>query len=1048
LQFLRVCETDGVLHVSAKFRTLAKIVNDPQTDVGVMAEIMQLFADFLTVTYNEMTSMCMEGFSLCLSSFLRRFHIGPTIALTQRLLFVRPHSWYHSATILRVVKGIPMDLADSLLDGTRVVRLLLDFCMSQNEKLQANAKKYLARFVCRTSFFKYTAYIASQIDFFDVATLSGYLEVLRLILVTANVTDLEHLHYAVLSISEGAKIYKWDPVLMTRVIAFFACFDLSFIPLPKLAPWFEFAIAIIIASLSSLTGVEWKTAIKPRTKARALELVEQHLSSMDYDIISDSAMDYGTFLAPFASALAFVTAVPPESVDLDVVRTLFPRVFDLFPYEASRLLHSQWHRFDDCERRDFLRTACPSLPYVQDYGPASILCGLFMTVPGAATDDGLAECRDILARIASWAADRCEPVPVLYAFLRSAGRDVDAAVGRLSLQQRQEARALSDGEAAYHPRVHRFDSGAAAVRGLSHACYAHAGVDRAALGADERYAKTQLQFSLREFAAEDLQRLLVRFADEGDCAGVLRVVRAAKARRRVLAIGRLLLPLAAIPAVVLYLVAVRSGELPALLAHLRRHENDCEIETAVRAATFREFMTDAGPVRKAELRRICQIWNRFSVGESVDRAMLFDFPIQKLAASTEKPRKLALVVVFTALLLSSVHGVPATFPATLLLNLHLFSAVLPQLVLARTLRALAERCAGTRAAGDVLSFAAAFAAACEPRSPARAVALCVAALLGGTQKVSSDQIAFFLGSRVPSFFLAGLRLFDEMLRALPDGAHAPLMRNALPLVLGGFPAFVALPGVSEAFALPVTSILLRDALRAFHGTIVAAVPGLLVPHARAPFVPLAFAIHVAIRACPRASAAFAPLCDASDALDTEPACMSLVVPALQMLRERAYKALSAREREGFVTEKVTDWFQASARFDCTAMADVIYEWAKALQDTIGFDHASSFVCYQLPKYVPRFFPVFTAMGRFVAKQGPGGDRAAAVQRLEEAALVNRCRAHALATLLLARGRGRQACELASFDRDCEESEQMIAANPTLRELLAEISESSGAKREP
>jgi hypothetical protein len=120
------------------------------------------------------------------------------------------------------------------------------------------------------------------------------------------------------------------------------------------------------------------------------------------------------------------------------------------------------------------------------------------------------------------------------------------------------------------------------------------------------------------------------------------------------------------------------------------------------------------------------------------------------------------------------------------------------------------------------------------------------------------------------------------------------------------------------------------------------------------------------------------------------------------------------------------------------MGDVIYEWAKALQDTLGFDHASSFVCYQLPKYVPRFFPVFTAMARFVAKQGPAVDREAVVRRLEEAALVNTCRAHAIATILLARGGGRQACELASFDRDCEESDQMIASKTALSELLAAI----------
>jgi hypothetical protein len=111
LRLLSVRESDGVLHVRAKFRTLARLVKGARTDQATMAEILQMFADFLIVTYNEMTSVCMDGLSACIASFLQRYQIGPTIALIQRLLFVRAHSWYHSATILRVVKGIPIDLA-------------------------------------------------------------------------------------------------------------------------------------------------------------------------------------------------------------------------------------------------------------------------------------------------------------------------------------------------------------------------------------------------------------------------------------------------------------------------------------------------------------------------------------------------------------------------------------------------------------------------------------------------------------------------------------------------------------------------------------------------------------------------------------------------------------------------------------------------------------------------------------------------------------------------------------------------------------------------
>jgi hypothetical protein len=156
-----------------------------------------------------------------------------------------------------------------------------------------------------------------------------------------------------------------------------------------------------------------------------------------------------------------------------------------------------------------------------------------------------------------------------------------------------------------------------------------------------------------------------------------------------------------------------------------------------------------------------------------------------------------------------------------------------------------------------------------------------------------------------------------------------------------------------------------------------------------------------------------------------------------MMRERAYKAETPGQREAFVIEKTTEWFAACARFDCLEMAEVIYEWARALQDTLGFDHASAVVCCQLHKYVPRFFPLFAAIARFLTGRDPGGDIVA--RRLREASIVNPCRAHALATVLLANERGRVACDLASFERDCDESDAIINASPRLRELLAVLS---------
>jgi hypothetical protein len=221
--------------------------------------------------------------------------------------------------------------------------------------------------------------------------------------------------------------------------------------------------------------------------------------------------------------------------------------------------------------------------------------------------------------------------------------------------------------------------------------------------------------------------------------------------------------------------------------------------------------------------------------------------------------------------------------------------------------------------------------------------------------------------------------------------------------------------------LAIASIFLHDPLRPFHGPLITALPRLLVPHSHPSFLALAFNLYLAIRACSTATPELRSLCDVGDSLDTEPACLSLISISLQVLQERGYKSASPAQREAFLIEKATAWLRDCSRFDCVAMADILYKWAKALEDALGFEHASAIVCGQFYKYVPRFFPLFAAIVRFVWRRGS----AIGQVRLEEASLVNPCRAHAAALALLARGDGRLACALASFARDCEESDRMI-----------------------
>jgi hypothetical protein len=133
-----------------------------------------------------------------------------------------------------------------------------------------------------------------------------------------------------------------------------------------------------------------------------------------------------------------------------------------------------------------------------------------------------------------------------------------------------------------------------------------------------------------------------------------------------------------------------------------------------------------------------------------------------------------------------------------------FWRVLPPAVLARTLLALSERCAGTRAADDVLSFSDGFASTCDAASPQHAMCLRIRAFLSGLRKPPARAVLAILESHVPSLFLPGLRLISDLFFALSDGPRASFLRSGLQAALATFPRFCAMRGVADTLSLSVT----------------------------------------------------------------------------------------------------------------------------------------------------------------------------------------------------------------------------------------------------
>ncbi|OHS94352.1 hypothetical protein TRFO_11215 [Tritrichomonas foetus] len=417
LDILHTSEADGVLQLTAKFKTMAKIVNKPETPKEEREFILDQFSSFLSASYNDRTSACMQGLAICLPSFLKYTDECSIVNLAKHAIFAQSQSWFHSSDILRIIKSIPFSFYGKSFKTEAILDVVIGFAMSTNDKLYNQASKVIAKIVNNTDFAKETLYIAKKCDFYDSFALNRILSILIASINLHNQkASLSHLNFLVKAILEILSDYQDDKELFITILTFFSCFDLSFVDISDLRPCFLDAFAIVHSSLSLLTGLQWDSKLDPAKLEVAMEMIQEDMKGMNYDIISETAMNYAHFLSPFAASLMFIYALPTKMVQLKFIINLFSRTLNLFPYQSALFAKKYWEGFTDIHRNEVIQRVYPTLEFVQDYATTAIWCHLFITMEDSEFVEQLAPCRVILHRIAKFAIDHNDFYPEFYAF--------------------------------------------------------------------------------------------------------------------------------------------------------------------------------------------------------------------------------------------------------------------------------------------------------------------------------------------------------------------------------------------------------------------------------------------------------------------------------------------------------------------------------------------------------------------------------------------------------------------------------------------------------
>lgn len=416
IALLEISPNDGVLQMTSKYKTMAKTVNKSDARHKAKLYIFKQFSSVLSKSYNDMTSPCLQGFSLCLPTFLEMMDDINILILTEHVIFGPQQSWFHMNDILNVIKSIPykyysfyknnMDNNETendakisnKFDTRRIIDLLVTFSMNSNEKLSKGSEKTIAKIVNFTDFAQGTSYLSEKTDFFDITSLHRFLSILITVLKMKrkiikkekpykkyDKRDTKHLQYFILRLIEIRSIYEDDIELYIQIINIMGFFDLHFVERQVLKELSMSAQSIIEATLL-IVGY-----LKPDDDQISIEkmqnifnYVAEEFSSLNFEIVPEMKMNYSNFLPSFSIALDFLCAIPRHcllSNKKSSILDLFSYSMYLFQRKSALFAERYWlSHLEPRKNVDFLITVQPTIEFIQDFRIIALYCRLFFSV--------------------------------------------------------------------------------------------------------------------------------------------------------------------------------------------------------------------------------------------------------------------------------------------------------------------------------------------------------------------------------------------------------------------------------------------------------------------------------------------------------------------------------------------------------------------------------------------------------------------------------------------------------------------------------------------
>lgn len=994
---LRPRSGDNVILLTSKFATLSRKTTDIQ-------EVFHVFDEFLSVKYNENTTACLQYVPEIINRFGEIVSIAAFRRFLKKIVFCPVNSWFHAVDILTILRSLDLKHLPLLGGLTIVLERLFEFKMSSysNESVTNSVICAIVALTTKDNCESVCWFLLKRIDFVSRKSLVFVMNVFSGI---ANAIGSCPIFTLIASeILETVVWYRDDIEFNDSLFRFLSCLDdFNSISPDLLSEPRKLAIANVLGVMQFYSGNLYSSYVSRVRVEIMVELLRTHVLSKE-----DVKIEFPNVV----SALKVLEKLP--DIESGFVLLTSNELLSIYPVEVTNFVMSRLPDLNVSTQANLMLGAVQYLKLNPIAMVASQWCLLFMSVPETRLASVIEELRPLFSEVKNFVFQRASTMPseCLGSFLLfDDGEEQTSFINMIPMEKRSAiatfirsrneelAAEVFDGEPIESSRqIEEVEIDSQ----FSFVSVTEADLQTPIKELDNPMLLTQLTRDTFEFSIERLQQLLrfhLNLFNEEMLIALIRYV---------LRHGISLETVLSCDLSETNFVAVLKSD-PSVLRALDECGWDRDaLKSVVDIRKEMENIMDMDRIKKKSLKKLLKA---LELGHDLTTNELINFCFV-CARKLPKPVTMTIFILAISQATSEIQGEFVTG------ILQLLSAHIETFPASLTVTVIRELSMNVKDSQEIIDCLIQMLAD-ERFDGCEKLRLLETAIRYGLDVPVPSFTSKEVNSTIPSLLNDYIRLSIAAVMSQAEKVSHEQSKLYLSQFFECVEMFDANPFVLIQFSGLVIEILKQPLLTKSKSFITKQYE-MFLPQIDTPkFFALTGVLPELIRA-------MKPNTSQSNKVSEYAAALVAHVGAFELFIATTTATIDSedfdqRDRISTVTDLLIKWCSKCCGADTYDLDRRIYEWSKVLMIYCGVDDTVLHLCYTISKYMPRLLPYLSAIMRF-SRENPDINIAGP---LEASSLLSHTRVHGEALKAAARKDFKLALKLASFDRDCPESDAIL-----------------------